>query len=493
MRPSRTQLVASALLVLLIAVASAGAVVLSESTARAGRRPPVVTPPVVDPPTTNPPTTTPPTTAPPVTTPPTTIPPVTTPPTTTPPTTVPPTTLPPTPVFGTETPGRWQVKGIASGGAVNVRSAPGTTSPAVATLAHDADGIRSTGKVATLDATLWREVEYRSGRTGWVSAAFLEAHVEKPVFGTEPKGRWDVTGVDAGDKLNVRSGPGTSHKVVFGFGHDTNAIESTGRNAKLGDALWRQVQWNDTGELGWVNARFLKAHAAVPPPVPGTVVMGDWDGNGTETAAVFRDGVWHVWLSHHSGPADLTFEFGAAGDKPVAGDWDGNGTDTPGVFRGGSWHLRNANSSGGADLVFSFGDPGDKPVVGDWDGNGTDTPGVFRGGTWLLRNANSSGSADVVFAYGDPGDKPVAGDWDGNRTDTPGVVRGQRWLLRNANSEGAADLDLSFGAPAGSPVAGDWDGDGDDTPGAVQGFTVHLRNSASSGGTDLAYALPERP
>ena len=56
------------------------------------------------------------------------------------------------------------------------------------------------------------------------------------------------------------------------------------------------------------------------------------------------------------------------GDKPVAGDWDGNGTDTVGIYRNGWFYLRNSNTNGIADLIFALGVQGDEPIVGDWDG-----------------------------------------------------------------------------------------------------------------------------
>ncbi|MDD9207915.1 hypothetical protein PU560_15775, partial [Georgenia sp. 10Sc9-8] len=65
-----------------------------------------------------------------------------------------------------------------------------------------------------------------------------------------------------------------------------------------------------------------------------------------------------------------TFAFGRATDVQVMGDWDGNGSATPGVFRDGVWHLRNSRSAGIADLSVAYGRAGDVPVVGDWDGDG---------------------------------------------------------------------------------------------------------------------------
>ena len=77
----------------------------------------------------------------------------------------------------------------------------------------------------------------------------------------------------------------------------------------------------------------------------------------------------------------------------MIGDWDGNVSETPGVRRGNSYYLRNSNSSGPGQVNFGYGMATDVPVTGDWDGNGTDTPGVRRGTIYLLRNSNSSGVA----------------------------------------------------------------------------------------------------
>jgi hypothetical protein len=54
------------------------------------------------------------------------------------------------------------------------------------------------------------------------------------------------------------------------------------------------------------------------------------------------------------------------GDKPVTGDWDGNGTDTIGVFRNGIFLLRNSNTNGFAEIVFGLGVAADEPISGIW-------------------------------------------------------------------------------------------------------------------------------
>jgi hypothetical protein len=132
-------------------------------------------------------------------------------------------------------------------------------------------------------------------------------------------------------------------------------------------------------------------------------LMGDWDGNGTLTPAVFRNGTWFVRNSLTS-TTQVSFTFGQAGDLPVAGDWDGDGRDTVGVFRAGRWLLRNSLSSGPADLDFTFGSATARPVSGDWNGDGVDSVGTFASGSWQLRNSNSAGPASYAFTFGTTGD-----------------------------------------------------------------------------------------
>ena len=190
-----------------------------------------------------------------------------------------------------------------------------------------------------------------------------------------------------------------------------------------------------------------------------------------------------------TGVADITYGFGNPGDVAVMGDWDGNGTETPGVFRGGQWHLRNSNSTGVGDVSLGFGNPGDVPVVGDWDGDGRDTPGLFRSGLWLLRNSNTTGVHDVAFGFGNPGDVPITGDWNGDGRDSTGLFRSGLWLLRNSNTTGVHQVALGFGNPSDLPLAGDWNADGIDTPGVLRSGFWYLRNSNTTGVGDVAFAF----
>ena len=216
-------------------------------------------------------------------------------------------------------------------------------------------------------------------------------------------------------------------------------------------------------------------------------------GTGGDTTGVFRpsNGIIFLKNTNTSGFADISLNYGLGGDYPITGDWDGNGTDTIGVYRDGSFYLRNSNTIGFAEIVFAFGQPGDQPVAGDWDGDGVDTIGVYRNGLFLLRNSNSAGIADASFLLGNPGDVGIAGDWNGDGSDTTGVFRPSNGVifLKNANTSGFADVALNYGLAGDQPVMGDWDDDGIDTIGVYRNGQFLLRNSNTIGFAEIVFAL----
>lgn len=199
------------------------------------------------------------------------------------------------------------------------------------------------------------------------------------------------------------------------------------------------------------------ADVVVAYGVSGDVPLtGDWDGNGTSTPGVFRNGTFYLRNSLTSGTADTTFGFGMTGDIPVAGDWDGDGKASAGIFRSGVFYLRNSLSSGNPDYVVAFGTTGDQPITGDWNSDGKDEIGVYRSGSFYLRNTLTSGAADTVFNYGMTGDKPIIGDWNADKKDTVGIVRNGAFYLKNTNASGIADSVFAYGLSTDLPQAGKW-------------------------------------
>ncbi len=193
--------------------------------------------------------------------------------------------------------------------------------------------------------------------------------------------------------------------------------------------------------------------------------------------ATFRDGEWTLAYSlpNTGTPETVSFTFGQAGDIPIMGDWNGDGTWTVGVVRNGRrWLLRNENTAGPANLDFEFGEPGDIPIAGDWNGDGVFGIGVRKANTnkWEVRQTPSAGAPDRAFAFGGKGDIPVTGDWNGNGQTGVGAVRDdtkvREWRLRHTVTDGPPQRELKFGTSNPTYVVGDWNQDGVYLPAIVR-------------------------
>lgn len=274
----------------------------------------------------------------------------------------------------------------------------------------------------------------------------------------------------------------SNNSVPSGQVRSISMQASTNKNVVVSyNNVFNTVYVKQTSGISLVGNVISDTTIPTSTPTPGT------------TLGVFRPGDGQLYLksTHTAGVADMIINYGASGDYPVTGDWDGNGTDTIGVYRNGTFYLRNSNSVGYADLTFQFGAIGDQPVVGDWDGDGIDTIGVYRKGLFFLRDSNSAGAPDTSFALGNPGDIGVTGDWNGDGMDTTGVFRPSNGVifLKNANTSGFADVALNYGLSGDKPVIGDWNDDGIDTIGVFRNGSFYLRNSNTIGFADIVFAF----
>ncbi|MEM7456719.1 MAG: SdrD B-like domain-containing protein, partial [Planctomycetota bacterium] len=247
--------------------------------------------------------------------------------------------------------------------------------------------------------------------------------------------------------------------------------------------------------------------------IDGTPLAGDFDGDGTDEVAVFKDGYWLIDVNHNGrwDDSDLMARLGDFEDRPVVGDWDGDGKDDIGIY-GPIWERDpeaiahepglpnpandpytrpknvppvNEDATNGArvlkltaygrqradvvDHVFGTGEREDVPVTGDWNGNGIRSIGIFNGGTWKL-DVNGDGEfdhTDVTANFGRAGDIPLIGDFNGDGVEEIAVYRSGTWLIdTNGNLEfDATDRTFKLGGAGDKPVVGDWDGDGKDEPG----------------------------
>jgi hypothetical protein len=203
-------------------------------------------------------------------------------------------------------------------------------------------------------------------------------------------------------------------------------------------------------------------------------LMGDWDGDGFETAGLYNASMGAFFLKNGHGPgaADVAFFFGPAnaGLLAIAGDWNGDGRDTIGLYsrNSGAFFLRNSNDTGVGDEAFFFGPGGTNwlPIAGNWDSLGGDTVGLYspNNSAFFLRNSHAPGAADAAFFYGpaNAGWLPIAGDWNADGSDTIGLFSpgSSSFFLRNSNTTGIGEVVFNYG-PAGAgwlPLAGDFNG-----------------------------------
>jgi len=142
---------------------------------------------------------------------------------------------------------------------------------------------------------------------------------------------------------------------------------------------------------------------------PGDVpIAGDFNGDGFDTVSIYRPSNQTFYIINELGKdggglgtAEFFYVFGDPGDKPFVGDFDGDGVETAGLHREstGLVYYRNEHSTGNAQNEFFFGDPGDRLIAGDWTSDGMFSPGLFRPSntTMYFKHTNTQGNADDQY------------------------------------------------------------------------------------------------
>ncbi len=145
---------------------------------------------------------------------------------------------------------RWRVIDVAAADALNVRAGPGTGNPVVGSLASDELSVTTTGESSGVGTSEW--VELSEPLSGWVNGRFLSPVEVRSSLQTEHR----VAGVDAPDRLNVRSGPGVDHPIVGSFGPGESDVLPSGAVVVTGMADWYEL---DSPVSGWVHSRYLES------------------------------------------------------------------------------------------------------------------------------------------------------------------------------------------------------------------------------------------
>ena len=204
---------------------------------------------------------------------------------------------------------------------------------------------------------------------------------DKPVVGD-----WDGDGKDdigifgrawAGDPRHIAREPGSARLVQQALRHAKECAAAATAGHDRQTCAEAHVARRTRADL--IDHVF---HYGTPRDIP---LVGDWNGDGTDTIAVFRDGWWYLDVDGDGKWSD------EGDDKNISarpatfrssGDFNGDGVDELAVFRQGTWYI-DTNGNGqidGQDQVVELGQAGDVPVVGDWDGDGHEEIGTYRDG-----------------------------------------------------------------------------------------------------------------
>jgi hypothetical protein len=286
--------------------------------------------------------------------------------------------------------------------------------------------------------------------------------------------------------------------VVFTSSSDPNgnpSVLTSGLMQVMPAVGWDTLDfhWEGVGDYNAYNADIEAQHgqpfqisvvAGAPPPcalphATNAVARRDFDGDQKADIAVFRpdSGNWYFRASSYGYPSvgvgySNVFQYGLAGDVPIAGDFDGDGKADLAVWRpsDGSWHIRYSSLDYSLATFgqYQWGLPGDVPISGDFDGDGKNDLAVWRpsNGTWYIRYSSLgySYASYREFQWGLAGDVPIAGDFDGDGKTDLVVWRPSdgSWYIRYSTLGYGVSVAgfYQWGVSGDIPLSGDFDGDG---------------------------------
>jgi hypothetical protein len=310
---------------------------------------------------------------------------------------------------------------------------------------------------------------WRLGRIGLLASALTALAALAPTSAFADAPTWFLSNSNTGGIAETWFKYGNPGDIPLAGDWDGDGMDTPGV-ARPNPAGWMDWYLRNSNSQGVSDISFALGNRT------DRTLTGDWNRDRIDTPAVTRPNAagWLDWWLKNANDGtwragDHALAYGnGSGDVSVVGDWNGDGIATPAVYRRSTATFYLADDfSGNAVAAFSFGTPGntDDVVIGDWNGDGYDSIGLFRRSTaaWTLSNSNASGAVTFKFVYGNAGDVPVVGDWNGDGTDTVGVVRTATVAYPTSAAFGGAngviDTDAEIGAVLTALGAADSDAD----------------------------------
>ncbi len=270
---------------------------------------------------------------------------------------------------------------------------------------------------------------------------------------SDPQNVWDSSA--AASKYLCANGAGDfgslDAAIASYFGSDDLTTRVRSNMARFGSITGRAT----TGEIDrFATIGVLDGIATLYPNSDGTEekiasskagldsdnwLVGDWNGDGQTTPAVFRSDEQannsFVFLQGDAVSTRQPVLVGNVAATPLVGDWNADGIDDVGTFSVGHFDGVFLLRSGGDVLVTRFGLAGDIAISGDWDGDGYDGPGVYRPSTQTFHLADQRGrpfgppisaqrsSDEATLDYSSLDSAiPIVGDWNGDGFSGLGLI-----------------------------------------------------------------------
>ncbi|MDM7921382.1 MAG: hypothetical protein QUS14_03700 [Pyrinomonadaceae bacterium] len=187
-------------------------------------------------------------------------------------------------------------------------------------------------------------------------------------------------------------------------------------------------------------------------------LVGDWDGDGKADPAVFRNSVgsgesYFYYRGSAANPSEsITYlRWGQSGDRAVRGDYDGDGTQDAAVYRpsNGTWYIRQSSSS--AARFDYWGVPSDTFVNADFDGDSKTDLAVYRSGVWWIKQSSNGQTMHIYWGLNT--DKPVPADYDADGKTDAAIYRNGVWYIRNSGNGSLRVENFGLGTDEAVPNA----------------------------------------